>query len=535
MRITLIIFLFSFILFPKKLEKIEIGPLNRAYFYFNVIPEYSSQLNEQKNRLTLEFKSTEINENAKQITSTGIIKEIQTNINNADIETIITLSQEDKGFTILPLPYSSGLMIDFFSWSKLGKGEKELKLAIFGIEGEIESLEEINSNLDISIQNGVSEAKAIKGLYQLSKGIAKNTSELIFSANKDSVKIPDLYAGISIILKSKGEDTLSKKYLDIFTTITGKTQLPELLVDDMSEITIPEYFYPKKEISSIVQKDSLNIPLEDTRTRESLLDSMGFNPTYIIFFAFAVLLFFVLIYLNYLRWKKNQLVSKELGENKFKEELRKKKEESEKKIQEHKKKLKQQGAKQEQKPVKKSDSKKTKAEPNASANVFQKKYSQADIDNVELKQKKVKPADNIKEVTNKEKLEDFLTDYIPVKRKLEEESQKDKIQNEINEIKSQSSGQASSSSSSSPNMDLALKIASEKQKSKQEQILNLSKQEIKDKQDLEDKAKDLGIEKGSIEARSSIDNLSADESSLSKLRGRFSVNKESDNQKEDEN
>jgi CTP synthase (UTP-ammonia lyase) len=84
-------------------------------------------------------------------------------------------------------------------------------------------------------------------------------------------------------------------------------------------------------------------------------------------------------------------------------------------------------------------------------------------------------------------------------------------------------------------MDLALKIASEKQKSKQEQILNLSKQEIKDKQDLEDKAKDLGIEKGSIEARSSIDNLSADESSLSKLRGRFSVNKESDNQKEDEN
>ena len=152
------------------------------------------------------------------------------------------------------------------------------------------------------------------------------------------------------------------------------------------------------------------------------------------------------------------------------------------------------------------------------------------MDNIQ--QFKVKPTKNVKETTNKEQLEKFLTNYIPLKRQEEVEKKEQQIEDDI-----VYDADVDIPKSSSPDINLALKLAEEKNKIKQKQLLDLAKDKLNKEEEILKKAKDLGIEKGSIEEKLHLEEIQKNKELLTKLNKKFNVdnsNKQDEGKKEDE-
>jgi hypothetical protein len=485
--------------------------LNRVYLFFNDIPEYNSELNDSKNKITILLSQTQIN-NISQLNSSGVVKSITPFSYPDSSKVIIELSSDGKGFTISPLPYSNALMLDVFDWDRLDQAQTDFRQALFAYESGLETTE---SELMNAIESGSSEAKVFLALHYLKKDQVQNANNLLFESFRDSLKIPDLYAGMAEILKIKGEDELSTEFANQFKMFTGKNNYPNLAINyDSSKIQIPDYFYPNNEVD--INLDTTNAEIlttVDTLTAsaknsdKSILEEFGINPLYFIFVAIALVIVLSFLYWTYTKWKKDQINKiKEISKTKFDEEVRKAKEKNDAKANELKRK-------------RESSAK----NPKANSNLISKTYgkSNKDIELPDLKQKKVKPVDNVKEEKKTSEIEKFLETYIPAKKEMEKETE--------NDSKPEDNYYEDDSQSKSPNAELAMKLAGEKHKKKQEQLLKLTNQK-KSESDIDKTAKDLGLEKGTLETKSSINKLSEDDKRLKKLSNKFDIENKDKNE-----
>ena len=124
-----------------------------------------------------------------------------------------------------------------------------------------------------------------------------------------------------------------------------------------------------------------------------------------------------------------------------------------------------------------------------------------------------------------------MTNYIPIKRQEESE----KKEQEIDKDSVYDAETTYSSNSNTPDLNFALKLAEEKNKIKQKQLIDLAKQKLaNDGKDANEKAKELGIEKGSIEEKQYLDELKENKEMLSKLNKKFNVNNSKDGDKTNE-
>lgn len=527
-RLLLLIFVFSttYNLYSK-IDRISIDPMNRANIFFNSIPEYKSELSDTKKNIILKIKNTEYNPNYSQVSSSGIVKYVSISKSKTELNLNIELSTQ-RGYTAIPLPYSNSVIVEAFAWEGISSEEDKYREALLAYEsGQVDNAKQLLEEIK---DKKIANAKAILGLILLKEGNVEQAAPLIFEANKDSSNIYDIYAAMSEIFKWKGLNNEATQNDSIFKEITKLDTYPTFaFIGDPESVQIPEYYYTKKnnDDESLLEGDStITDASSGTFLQEyedkSISEMFGFSDSYIIFIVILIILSAFMLYYVFGKWKQSKIKEyKDMSKERFAEEVK----EARKKQQE---KIKDVVAKSDIKPEE------NKQNDKKQGNLLQQKYGQgkpnsARLDNIQ--QFKVRPTKNVKETTNKEQLEKFLTNYIPIKRQEETEKKEQEIDNDSvydAEI-------TYSSNSNSPDLNLALKLAEEKNKIKQKQLIDLAKQKLaNDGKDITEKAKELGIEKGSIEEKQYLDELKENKEMLSKLNKKFNVDNSKDGDKKND-
>lgn len=519
--------------FAGNLKDLKISPLNRAWFLFSKQDPYETKLSDDKQKITITFSSSQAIADLREKASTGIIQDIIISENGDDLVANLILSGP-RGFSAFDLPYSRAIIVEVFKWDKLSEEEDIYRQALFAWEDELWTV--ADSLLKISSSKNFADAQAMLGLLQMKNGNATEAVNNLINAEKNGSDIFDIYAALSQIYALKGLKIKQQEYAQKFTKKTGLASFPELPVyDDPSDINIPSDFESEKDTSSTAKSDSTIVvaEIDNPKPNDPISTIVSLTKEYVYVILFAIGLMMLTLFYAYNNWRKNQLAQhKEMSNLQFKEEVEAAKEKAERKARALK-----DDREQKQKPQE------TKTKKNNS-NILSKTYgsdpkqTKNEVENsakVELKQKKVKPIENVKQADGKDELVKFLENYIPIKRQEEEEN----FQKAMETADELDSTPIESSSTRSPEIDLAMKMAGEIHKQKQNQILNLAKQTITDKnEELEDKAKELGLEKESLETKSSLDDYSINNEKLLKLSEKFDVDKkdapEEENDQEDE-
>lgn len=516
--ILIVTFLSSISIFAK-LERITINPKNRVNLYFNNIPIYKSELSGDKKNVFLYIDDNEFVDRYSQISGSGIIKYVTLTKINKKIKAQIELSTQ-RGYTAIPLPFTNSILVEAFSWDGIEKEEDTYREALLAYE--VGSIEQTKELLNKIAEGNNSNAKAILGLILMKEGQIVEASKYIFEAHRDSSNIEDLYAAMAEIFKWKGLNQESLRNDSLFRSITKLESYPSFAYNgNPEELVIPNYYYSNQEIAD--NKEGLDTTISDEQTSSTFLDDyeeksigelLGFSDGYIIFVIIIVILCLAMLYYIYNKWKKGKIQEfKDMTSNRFQEEVRQARKKQKDKIEEQQKKNEEQGIRK-------------KEEDNS--NIFSKKYVQDEkkskMDNIQ--QFRVKPTRNVKEITNKEQLEKFLTNYIPLKRIEETEKEETKIDEDI-VYDAESDTKVETNS---PDVNLALRLAEEKNRLKQKQLLDLAKKKkIEDNQEYVDNNKDKLDEDSENEEKNK--EIKTDEELLSKLNKKFNV--DNSNEKDD--
>ncbi len=524
-KFLLILFLFSYSFnLYSKIERVSIDPKNRANIFFNTIPQYKSELSDTKKNIILKIKNTEYNPNYSQVSSSGIIKYVSISKSQTELNLNIELSTQ-RGYTAIPLPYSNSVIVEAFSWDGISPDEDKYREALLAYEsGQVENTKQL---LDEIKDKDIANAKAIYGLILLKEGNIEKGAELIFEANKDSSTIYDVYAAMAEIFKWKGLNSEFAKNDSIFKEVTKLDSYPSFAFNGNKEsLEIPEYYYTQEaeEDDSLLEGDSTITDassgtfLKDYEEK-SISELFGFSDSYILFILVLIILSGIMLFYVYGKWKQSKIKEyKDMSKERFNEEIKEARKKQQEKI-------------KDSVALADNKAKENKEETTKKGNVLQQKYGQgkpnsARLDNIQ--QFRVRPTKNVKETTNKEQLEKFLTNYIPIKRQEETE----KKEQEIDKDSVYDADTTTNSTSSSPDMNLALKLAEEKNRIKQKQLIDLAKKKIEsNKEDLLKEAKELGLEKGSIEEKIHLDELKENKDMISKLNKKFNVDNSKDGDK----
>ena len=501
------------------LNKVVVEPLNRTTFYFSDLTEFSSQLSDDKQKITLVFNNSSAGPNQRETTSSGVIQDVLVTQKDNNLEANIIL-KDSRGYSAIHLPYSRAILVEVFKWDKLSKEDDQMRQALFAWEEKMWSLSDSLLNLSIQAE-APANSKAFLGLSKMMQGYPSKAVKNLIESKNNKTNIPDVYAALSQIYALKGLKVKSKEYSDKFIELTGLKSFPELPInEDIDNITIPNDLVSNDESNDSTKSDSTKVIKEiSNKSNKEDLDLFTIENAIIFVLIAGIGFFLLIILLLFNKWKKSKIAQTKLTETRFKEEVAAAREKAERKA----------------KVMKKERGEKTEEEiasepkaPPRKEDLLSKTYG-------EIKQKKQKPVDNIEQDQNKDDLVKFLENYIPVKRQEEENSLKKASERaEQMEFDSQET-----KSYSSPEVDLAMKLAEKMNIQKQKQILNLSEKEIQDnEEEIEKIAKELGLEKSSLETKSLIEKLSSDKDMISKLSQKFSVenkvSKEEDTNKDSE-
>lgn len=517
----IILFLFQNAYSQTRMIDTEVRPLNRAFLYFNEAPQFSSSLNQEKNKITLKFYDVEVLDSAKDLVSTGIISEIF-NIEKEDTLITSIMITNPRGYTAIPLPYSNAVMVDIFKWDKISEDEDFYREALLNIMSGLED----NAKLMLGDEKLAehADANAMLGLMYISE----NNSSMAFPFIKKAIELNTSIAEINLAYGQFYEffnDSLTaNKYFDKFKKETGKSSFPRFIINLDSSYKSLLMEKPDTNSTDLSSKisESLKKPIN---FKDSLTSDESFSLTnsfWIYIIAGGIFVFIVIVFMYY-KWRQQQLSDAEqktMGKTRFEEEVKMAKERSEREIRAK--------AQSRAKQQKANDTKKK-------PSVLDKKYgsnkpeSKGKIKNtedipIELKQKKVVPKKNVEEEAKSNQLEEFLETFIPLKKAEEEEITK-ASKELIEEEDFSDAPDEKSKKSKDPNINLAIHLAEEKQRLKKKQIQDLSKDELDENESLDDLAKKHNVEKGTIETKSTIDKYSKDKQSLDKLSKKFKKDK----------
>jgi|GEM_PF-2864499 len=519
----IILFLFQTAYSQTRMIDTEVRPLNRAFLYFNDIPQYTTSLNQEKNKITLKFYDVEVLDSAKDLVSTGIISEIF-NIEKEDTLLTSIMITNPRGYTAIPLPYSKAIMVDIFKWDQIDEVEDYYREALLNIMSGLEDNAKLMLDDEKMLEHA--DANAILGLMY----IAENNSSLAFPFIKKAIdlnaSIPDIYLAYGQFYEYFNDSATANSYYDKFKKETGKSIFPRFIIEldsSYKSMLMEEPDTNTSELSSKIS-ESLKKPIS---FKDSLENDESFSLTnsfWIYIIAGGIFVFIVIVFMYY-KWRQQQLSDAEqktMSKTRFEEEVKMAKERSEREI---------------RAKAQSRENQKKAGEGKKQNSVLDKKYGSnkpeskkkiKDIGDIpiELKQKKIVPKQNIEEEAKSNQLEEFLETFIPLKRAEEEEITKaSKELIEDDDFTDLEDENEKSSKSKDPNINLAIHLAEEKQRLKKKQIQDLSKDELDENESLDDLAKKHNVERGTIETKSTIDKYSKDKQSLDKLSKKFKKDK----------
>ncbi len=511
----------NYIMAQNTINKIEVNPLNRLMINFSNYPiYYQTELSNDKKRLTVIIENCTIAENLKTLKSTGIITDVylKREANNSKIEIFLS---EKRGYTAVALPYSKSIIIEVFSWDKLSPDEDLYRTGLLSFEEKI--LTSAKNDLTNSAIQGNLVSPSFLGLVLLKMGKPNSAKENLLFAEKTKSDIPDIYAALAQIFLMKNDKVWFDYYNQKFIDATG---LPNFTPIEIAEIIekdslITEPIDHLKNLPEEIKPDSL---AKDTTLNKDELNSKfkniigdstnvaennginGFMPWwlgYVVVF-FAVIMLLVVYF--YLKWRNQRLAMLET--------------------------IKQENVKAN---IKASNPATAKPKANRFAEAYknQEKFSSekpsipskpslqkqtiAESDDVVEYERDIKTKPKIDRKTKKE-VENFLS---TIKEKFPTKSLSEKIKSDLDK----------KAPPVSARVELAMHLAEEQQKIRAKTLTSLDGKEIpKDDSGLTKIARQLGVEKGSLETRKNLEKIKSDLNSLKKLGDKFSLNK-NDNEK----
>ncbi len=497
--------------------KIVINPLNRAVIYFNNFPFiYSTELSSDKKRVTISVSNTSIVDSARNITSSGIISDIYSKTSNNNLQ-IDLLLKEKRGYTAIALPYTKSLIVEVFNWETLTPAEDLFRTGLLSYEEKI--LNPAKNDLTNSVIQGNSEAAAYLGLLLLKMGKLNSARENLLFAEKAKIDLPDIYAALSQIYSMKNDKVWTDHYNEKFKQLTG---LPTFTPIEIAQLIEKDSLFSEpiehlKELSmkladtvkqdSVTEKSELNNKFKNIIGDSTKVDNQNANNgilpwwfNYVIGFVVTIL---ILVLYFYLKWRNQRIEML----NTIKQENMKAN------MQAANPNTAKPKANRFAEAYKKQElfAKKNPVQP-AKQQVQQKPNSTND--EVEF-ERDVKTKPKIDNKTRKE-VENFLS---TVKEKFPTKPLSEKIKQDLEK----------KTAPVTARVELSMHLAEEQQRIRSKSLATLDEKDIpKDDNSLTKVAKQLGVEKSSLETRKNLEKIKSDSSSIKKLAEKFSLNKKDD-------
>lgn len=505
-------------IFANSVRNYIIAPLNRLTIYFDQMPSIiEDSLSEDKHTLYINLGNVDFNNEQQFIIGEGIIKKVELTKKNKNTYMILSLSDK-RGFTIAKLPYSIGLIVDFFDWKKLDSAEESYRLGLLSlIDNYVEIAE---PDLLKGSNGGIGDAGFFLGNIHFNRGKINTALKLFHFADAKKTTINDNYAVLSQIYNYKKQDYEAEKYANVYKNKTGFTSVPNIIFPQITEKDEQIDLLPT--IDSIL-KSNINQVLVDsmpddanaidttknkidttdiTNKEESIWEAENFLLIkYAVGIAIALILFVVYLYL---KWRNKQLIEV-------------------------------------QKQQAQTNNKQTQTQINKKENFNKIMEEKIKTTNPAIPKTEKKPDIPLDKKQNNNIKKQIIK---PPVSKIDYSKNADGLLNLIDKIKNEGEVIASDSimkaelyasnynatktnkpitKKTHPNIDLASRLIKEQKKLKQEKLSNLTDIEKLTPDKINEVAKKIGVDKGSLETKNNLDNLLKNEEELKKLREKFGI------------
>ena len=496
----------------------NIAPLNRVNIFFDSMPAViEGELSDDKKTLSINLGEVDFTAAQQFITGEGIIRKVELIKKNKN--TFLNLSLADaRGFTVAKFPYSIGLVVEVFDWKKLDSVEEAYRMGLLSlIDNEIELAE---PDLLKGVNGGIADAGFFLGSIYFDKGKINTALKMFRFADLKKTTINDNYVALSHIYTHKNQNAEAEKYAKIYKTKTGSNTLPAIQFptitekDDLSDAipSVDSALNFEQNLVDIMPEDtteidSAKVDSNDTTAikKDEKKESIWAAENYLLTkyaVGIAVALVLLVIYL-YLKWRNKQLQTiqnQQTNKANKQTSIKSKNKTDFNKIMEEKIK--------EQKPAVPISKplKKTKQQTNSPPP----KTSQKQTKPPSAKPDYKKNADMLVNLADKIKREDNVikSDSI-LKAELEASNfNANRNSKPINRM-------------NTANVDLASRLLIEQKKLKQEKLSNLSSEGKLTPDKIDEVAKKIGVDKGSLETKHSLENLLQNKEELKKLREKF--------------
>lgn len=254
-----------------EINRIQAQP-DRIIIYCSTLPVLPLQasLSADKQKLHIQFASAAVADAARQIQGKGCVEDIYTQQKGKNAIVSVQLKAR-KGYTAALLPHSKAVMIDFFSWDALKPAEEAYRNALLGLENNVK-VPAIES-LKKSAAGGYANAEAMLGLVYYHDNQMQPAREYLARAISRAADIPDMYAAASLIARLQGQKQAAERYAEQYTQITGM-QVPALataastaatdeILNDSAAISEPP------SIADALLHDQNLIPAQDTAAQHA--------------------------------------------------------------------------------------------------------------------------------------------------------------------------------------------------------------------------------------------------------------------------
>ncbi len=299
-----------------QLYSVQINPLSRATLYFKNRPTYETGLSNEKTRIIIDIPGCSVVDSARTKSSSGIIQDVYAMINKNNVQISVSL-RDKRGYTTAYLPYSSALMVDVFSWNNITPAEDSYRTGLLGLEDSI--YDRAKGDLTRAVMQGNADAAAILGIELLKEGKINSAEKNLAFAEIAKSAIPDLYAALSQIAKIRGNNSKYSLCSGKFHDLTG-LQARDIQIADIIEkdtICLEPVAHLKALTDSINSlspaigaKDSANAAL----SKKLLHDDSGKNstghtllPEWVKFLGYGLFAVLLLVLYYYMKWRSSRL------------------------------------------------------------------------------------------------------------------------------------------------------------------------------------------------------------------------------------
>jgi len=505
-------------LFAVSVRNYNVAPLNRVNIYFDKMPTtIVGELTSDKKTLNINLGNVIFTDTQQFINGEGIIQKAE--LTKQDSNTYLILSLSDaRGFSIAKLPYSIGLIIEIFDWKKLDSTEESYRMGLLSlIDYEVELAA---TDLLKGANGNIADAAFFLGTIYLNIGKINTALKLFRFADLKKTSINDNYIALSNIYSYKKLNTEAEKYSNIYNKHTGFSTLPKIQFPTITESggvadTLPyidSVLNVWQDLSDTMPEDTTDtdtnkVEQKDTASTNKAKSIWGDAEGYLLLkyaIGIVIALILLVVYL-YLKWRNKQLRALEEQKSSNQTSLQNNKKADFDKIITEKMK--------EQKSAVLNKNQQTRSNEVAPS-VATKQVSKDINPNVKLPITKVdykKNADELVSILNKIKKEDDVIKSDSI------------LKAELSVANMNARKITSNNRRTTANVDLASRLLNEQKRLKQEKLSNLSDTKNLTPDKIDEVAKKIGVDKGSLATKQNIDAITQNEEELRKLSKKFDI------------